>query len=525
MAARNSGGSGWGSDASVGGAGGTTGAAVAQPTAPEGAPPPAAARPPRVATPGKISKMTDVWVQAHDIKPGRAGFARAKLLTSRGLATSGGGDGTKVRVRLANSSSRDVPVSAVAGLAPSRLDAVKEENRYPEGLGEGDDRWLRDLLRDSAEDLPEAYKPDASSSRLRTGPRRLVNTMLDDVLTALVPNGEKKRIEFSILANRMRKDASEGAERAALYDRALDLALDTINHREAAFVVTKRYWLNGVEDKATRVLEAMDVRGRAVVQGVAATSHALKQRVARLQKTRAPPIERVAAEAVGSDEVPARSARPRRTPGRNRYNNEDFTDPGSTDEEEIVGQDAGEAGAPAVDEDDDADEEDDAMEGTSAGGQNVAAAVPSTRRTSYGSYHGCSPDDDTDNPKAISFDLEAAEDELRQHDSKIFHSVLGLKVALHVAAQGDGADSDDDEGDGAGPGDRGEDDAASDSDDEDGQADEDEDEDDADADVRDSPEAPEGAPTETYDSDDDVEATRAAFGAAVLVRNAFDDQE
>ena len=362
MAARNSGGSGWGSDASVGGAGGTTGAADAQPAAPEGAPPPAAARPPRVATPGKISKGTDVWVQAYDIKPGRAGFARATLLTSRGLATSGGGDGTKVRVRLANSSNRDVPVSAVAGLAPLRLDAVREENRYPEGFGEGDDRWLRDLLRDSAEDLPEAYKPSASSSRLRTGPQRLVNTMLDDVLTALVPNGEKKRIEFSILADRMRKDASEGAERAALYDRALDLALDTINHREAAFVVTKRYWLNGVEDKATRVLEAMDVRGRAVVQGVAATSHALKQRVARLQKTRAPPIERVAAEAVGSDEVPTRSVHPRRTPGRNRYNNEHFTDLGSTDEEEIVGQDAGEGGAPVVDEDD-ADEEDDAMHG------------------------------------------------------------------------------------------------------------------------------------------------------------------
>ena len=226
-----------------------------------------------------------------------------------------------------------------------------------------------------------------------------------DVLTALVPNGEKKRIEFSILADRMRKDASEGAERAALYDRALDLALDTINHREAAFVVTKRYWLNGVEDKATRVLEAMDVRGRAVVQGVAATSHALKQRVARLQKTRAPPIERVAAEAVGSDEVPTRSVRPRRTPGRNRYNNEHFTDLGSTDEEEIVGQDAGEGGAPVVDEDD-ADEEDDAMEDTGAGGQNVAAAVPSTRRTSHGSYHGCSPDDDTDNPKAISFNMK-----------------------------------------------------------------------------------------------------------------------
>ena len=32
--------------------------------------------------------------------------------------------------------------------------------------------------------------------------------MLDDVLTALVPNGEKKRIKFSVLADRMRKDAS-----------------------------------------------------------------------------------------------------------------------------------------------------------------------------------------------------------------------------------------------------------------------------------------------------------------------------
>ena len=96
-------------------------------------------------------------------------------MSSRGLATSGGGGAAKVRVRLANLSSRDVPVSAVAGLAPSRLDAVKEENRYPEGFGEGDDPWLRGLLRDSAEDLPEAYKPDASSSRLRTGPRRLVD--------------------------------------------------------------------------------------------------------------------------------------------------------------------------------------------------------------------------------------------------------------------------------------------------------------------------------------------------------------
>ena len=37
--------------------------------------------------------------------------------------------------------------------------------------------------------------------------------MLDDVLTALVPNGEKKRIKFSVLADRMRKDASEGADR------------------------------------------------------------------------------------------------------------------------------------------------------------------------------------------------------------------------------------------------------------------------------------------------------------------------